>query len=446
MMELKQALEGDDVGEIRAKTEALSEASHKLAEAVYAQATAAAAGVGRAGRQRHDRGRRRGRRGGRLRGHRRGAGEGVVSDEVRQRDEAASRPKKLRRVASRSGSPRPRRERRGAPRRPERLAAEFDNYRKRVARDQESLVARAAERLVKELLPVLDDLERALVAAEEHEEAKLEEGVRLVHRALADALRREGLEEIETDGRFDPHVHEALLSQPSEADEGTVIEVLQKGYGSATASCGRRGSSSPAAEAGGRVSDLYDTLGVPKNASADEIKKAYRKLAREYHPDRNPGDAAAEERFKEVQAAYDVLSDPEKRKQYDAFGSANGADRRARRLERPGRLRHRRPGRLFGDLFGGGRVRRGSRRETAGRAAPTSRRRCDSRSRTRCGDRDAHPGRGRDGLPRPAAAPARSPGRRRGSARSATAAASAPRARACSRSRSRARAAAATAP
>ena len=111
-----------------------------------------------------------------------------------------------------------------------RLAAEFDNYRKRTARDQESLVARAAERLVKELLPVLDDLERALVAADEHEEAKLEDGVRLVHRSLADSLRREGLEEIPTEGVFDPHVHEALLSQPSDAVEGTVIEVLQKGY------------------------------------------------------------------------------------------------------------------------------------------------------------------------------------------------------------------------
>ena len=75
--------------------------------------------------------------------------------------------------------------------------------------------------------------------------------------------------------------------------------------------------------------DLYDALGVAKGASADDIKKAYRKLARQYHPDRNPDDKAAEERFKEIQAAYDVLSDPEKRKRYDEFGSVNGTGRGA---------------------------------------------------------------------------------------------------------------------
>ena len=107
----------------------------------------------------------------------------------------------------------------------QRLKAEFDNYRKRVARDQQELVARAAERLVRELVPVLDDLERAL-----NHEGDIDEGVKLIHRALADALAKEGLSEIATDGKFDPHTQEALLSQPSEAEEGTVIQVLQKGY------------------------------------------------------------------------------------------------------------------------------------------------------------------------------------------------------------------------
>ena len=112
----------------------------------------------------------------------------------------------------------------------QRVQAEFDNYRKRAARDQQSLVARAHERLMQELLPVMDDLERTLEAVEAHEGAKLEEGVALVARSFADALRKEGLEEVSTEGKFDPHVHEALLSQPSEAEEGSVIEVLQKGY------------------------------------------------------------------------------------------------------------------------------------------------------------------------------------------------------------------------
>ncbi len=106
------------------------------------------------------------------------------------------------------------------------------------------------------------------------------------------------------------------------------------------------------------MTDLYGTLGVAKNAPPDEIKKAYRKLARRYHPDRNPGDAAAEERFKEIQGAYDVLSDPEQRRQYDsparqfAPGSAGGAGFEGFDL-----------GDLFGGVFGGRAGRRATRAE-----------------------------------------------------------------------------------
>ena len=138
----------------------------------------------------------------------------------------------------------------------QRVQADFENYRKRAARDQERLVAHAHERLVRELLPVLDDLERTLEAAENHEEAAkppvrdsgpveavrgnrevppreagMIEGVRLVEQSLRRALEKEGLAEIETDGSFDPHVHEALLTRPgSGAEPGSVLEVVQRGY------------------------------------------------------------------------------------------------------------------------------------------------------------------------------------------------------------------------
>ena len=90
--------------------------------------------------------------------------------------------------------------------------------------------------------------------------------------------------------------------------------------------------------------DYYEQLGVAKNASADDIKKAYRKLAIKYHPDKNPGNKEAEEKFKEISAAYEVLSDPDKRARYDQFGhdaytsSGSGGG-----------------GFSFEDLFGGGR-------------------------------------------------------------------------------------------
>lgn len=78
------------------------------------------------------------------------------------------------------------------------------------------------------------------------------------------------------------------------------------------------------------MEDLYTVLGVSKSATAEEIKKAYRNLAFKYHPDRNPGDKAAEEKFKQINSAYSVLGDETKRRQYDSYGSAEAYDRAER--------------------------------------------------------------------------------------------------------------------
>ena len=108
--------------------------------------------------------------------------------------------------------------------------------------------------------------------------------------------------------------------------------------------------------------DYYEVLGVERSAGEADVKKAYRRLAMKHHPDRNPGDAAAEEKFKEASEAYEVLSDQEKRERYDRFGHAGvegaGSGFGAGGFTDIGDIF----GEVFGDIFGGGRTRRGSRR------------------------------------------------------------------------------------
>jgi molecular chaperone DnaJ len=100
--------------------------------------------------------------------------------------------------------------------------------------------------------------------------------------------------------------------------------------------------------------DYYDILGVGRNADADEIKKAYRKMAIKYHPDKNPGDKAAEDKFKEAAEAYEVLSSPEKKQRYDQFGHAGGASSAGGYGGGPGGMNMEDIFSQFGDVFGGG--------------------------------------------------------------------------------------------
>jgi molecular chaperone GrpE len=115
----------------------------------------------------------------------------------------------------------------------QRLKAEFDNYRKRVQRDTESLRLRAAEGVVESLLPVMDNMQRALEAAERHEEGQLIQGVELVAGQFRAVLSSHGLEKVPTEpgAVFDPTVHEAVLVQRSnEFESGSVLAVLECGY------------------------------------------------------------------------------------------------------------------------------------------------------------------------------------------------------------------------
>jgi len=114
-----------------------------------------------------------------------------------------------------------------------RLQAEFDNYRKRVQRDSEQHRLRAAEVVVESLLPVMDNMSRALEAAAQHEEGQLIAGLELVAGQLRGTLEGHGLEEVpvEAGTLFDPNIHEAVMTQASEDyEEGTVLQVLERGY------------------------------------------------------------------------------------------------------------------------------------------------------------------------------------------------------------------------
>ena len=113
-----------------------------------------------------------------------------------------------------------------------RLKADFDNYRKRMVKEQTHILQTAEAGLIKKLLPVIDNLERALQSAEESEAAGLKEGVAKVFELMLDTLAKEGLEVIDPEGEsFDPEHHEAMMVvETDECPEDTVTDVVQKGY------------------------------------------------------------------------------------------------------------------------------------------------------------------------------------------------------------------------
>jgi molecular chaperone GrpE len=111
-----------------------------------------------------------------------------------------------------------------------RLAAEFDNYKKRVKKDIDNAEANGKAVLVKSMLPILDEFQLAMLAINEAKDTNIAKGIELLYSNFIGALRKEGLEEIETDGTFDPQMHEIMMVKESKEGDGTILEVIRKGY------------------------------------------------------------------------------------------------------------------------------------------------------------------------------------------------------------------------
>ena len=201
-----------------------------------------------------------------------------------------------------------------------RTAADFDNYRKRTDRERRELAERAATALLTDLLPLVDDLERAL-AADARDGDVDRRGVEIIHKQLLDLLAaRGGRDHRGTGSRLRP---ESAPGGGTRAERGTPRRRGHRGvapglHPARPAAPGVVGQGSQ----GVTTHDYYETLGVPRTADEAAIKSAYRKLALRYHPDRNPDDKTAEERFKEAAEAYAILADSDKRSRYDRFGHA----------------------------------------------------------------------------------------------------------------------------
>jgi DnaJ-class molecular chaperone len=211
-----------------------------------------------------------------------------------------------------------------------RSLADFDNYRRRMERDFASSLERGKRGLILSFLEVVDSFERALQQAG-NAPVPLIEGLEATHRKTLALLQAQGIVPFTSAGEpFNPALHEAVAT------------LIDSQY-----SPGRSDIRRPIMATA--FKDYYQVLGIPRTASEDDIRKEYRNLARKHHPDLNPGDKLAEDRFKEINEAYEVLSDSGKRKQYDQLGPDSNPASGSR--QRPGGANGRAGFRNGGDPF-----------------------------------------------------------------------------------------------
>ena len=202
-----------------------------------------------------------------------------------------------------------------------RKTAEFDNYRKRIERERREQSDQAVVNVLQDVLLIVDDFDRALTVEAGGGADAYRKGVELIYQKLTDLLRKRGVKAVRVAGRrlrpeHPPGRRARIEPRPSRRrSDRRTAEGLHDGRSPAPARHGEGGQS---------VSkrDYYEVLGVSRTVTEVEMKSAYRKLALKYHPDRNPGDKAAEESFKECAEAYAVLADADKRAAYDRFGHA----------------------------------------------------------------------------------------------------------------------------